>query len=399
MTQSVVRILLVEDDQGHVGLIRRAFKKRGGEMALTTAETLAEARTVLAESLPDLVLTDVRLPDGDGLDLLPPQTESAPFPVIVMTGFGDQQTAVEAMKAGAADYVVKSREALADMPHVVDRALRQWEHLSARRRAEDALRQAHAELERRVEQRTAELADANEQLRQEIEQRKRADDALRKEQALLRQLLDLQERDRKLVAFEIHDGLAQQLSAVQMMLQTLRNPELRRSEGAAETVENLLGMLNGSLDETRRLIGGLRPPGLDESGVLAAVSWLMNDVRRRQDVQVEFVHGPGLDRLAPPLEAVVFRIVQESLNNACRHGQSGRVRVELDQSDGRLRLSIRDWGVGFDPQAVKPDRFGLTGIRERARLFGGTATIDSTPGQGTQVTVELPLVEDLLSDG
>ena len=154
-----------------------------------------------------------------------------------------------------------------------------------------------------------------------------------------------------------------------------------------------LHLIRESVDEARRLIGGLRPPILDESGIVAAIEYLCSDHRQSGESQIEFVHQVQFHRLTAPLEVALFRIVQECLTNACRYSQSPKIRVELSQLEDRVRLTVQDWGVGFDPQEVKGERFGLRGIRERVRLLGGTADINSAPGEGTTITVELPLAE------
>ena len=97
--------------------------------------------------------------------------------------------------------------------------------------------------------------------------------------------------------------------------------------------------------------------------------------------------------MGPHLDAVVYRIVQESLNNVWRHSKSKKARVELMADTEQVAVTVRDWGEGFDPEHVDERRFGLTSIRERARLFGGLVTIESEPSQGTTVSVKLPLVE------
>ena len=133
-------ILIVEDDPAHDALIRRAFEEYATPARLTTARSLREALVTLEATKPDLVITDLRLPDGDGGELVRSLRDRAPCPVVVMTAFGDQKVAVEAMRLGALDYVVKSELAFAEMPHVAARALREWGHLVERRRAEEALR-------------------------------------------------------------------------------------------------------------------------------------------------------------------------------------------------------------------------------------------------------------------
>jgi signal transduction histidine kinase len=144
--------------------------------------------------------------------------------------------------------------------------------------------------------------------------------------------------------------------------------------------------------ETRRLIGGLRPPVLDESGVVAAIENLVYEAREPGGPKIEFASDVQFDRLEPTLENAVFRIVQECLTNACRYSKSERIVVCLGQKNGHLCIEVRDWGAGFDPRAVRGPHYGLRGIRERARLLGGRAVIRSAPGKGTRVLVELPLV-------
>ena len=134
-------ILLVEDDEPHSELIRRAFERSSTRVDLACVGTIREAQAVLASAdTPDLVITDLRLPDGDGLVLLPESRERAAYAVVVMTSHGDEKVAVDAMKTGALDYVVKSEESFARMPDTVDRALRTWSYIVERRRAEEALR-------------------------------------------------------------------------------------------------------------------------------------------------------------------------------------------------------------------------------------------------------------------
>jgi PAS domain S-box-containing protein len=226
----------------------------------------------------------------------------------------------------------------------------------------------------------------------DITDRKRAETALHEERRLLRGMLDVHERDRKLVAYEIHDGLAQQLTAAVYKFQAVEAQRDADSEGARAMFGEGLRLLRQAMAEARRLISGLRPPVLDESGVVAAVDYLIAEHAQHGGPETEFVHEGNLERLAPPLEIAVFRIVQECLNNARRHSQSQRVRVELRPVDSRLRIEVQDWGIGFDPAAVKGEHFGLQGIHERARLLGGTATIQTAAQQGTHITVELPLV-------
>ena len=133
------KILMVEDEPAHVELISRAFEKHTERFELTVASSLKEAKQYLSAFRPDLVLVDLYLSDGMGSDLLPGNADRALFPVVVMTSYGDEKAAVEAMKAGALDYIAKSEVTLRDMPHLATQALREWRHITKRRKAEASL--------------------------------------------------------------------------------------------------------------------------------------------------------------------------------------------------------------------------------------------------------------------
>ncbi|NQT14828.1 MAG: sensor histidine kinase [Planctomycetes bacterium] len=194
-----------------------------------------------------------------------------------------------------------------------------------------------------------------------------------------------------MIAYEIHDGLAQKLSAAIMQFQAFNQLQSQDREQAATTAEAGLQLLRESLSEARRLINGLRPLTLDESGIVAAIEHLVREVKDQADLEIEFHSNVARERLEPLLENAVFRIVQESLANARRHSGSDKLRIEVVKQVNVVRVEIRDWGIGFDPDNVKEDSFGLEGMRERARLLGGHAVVDSAPGKGTRIVVTLPL--------
>ncbi len=198
------------------------------------------------------------------------------------------------------------------------------------------------------------------------------------------------ERERQLIAFEIHDGLIQHITGARMHLETALGRASMDQASAQTEVRRASHLLAHALGEARALIQGLRPPVLDEWGVVAAINCLIEE-HLAEGPQVEFVHRMPLERLEPLLESTIFRIAQEALTNVKRHSQSDRALIRLVHSEARIDLEIRDWGVGFDPDCVGRSRFGLAGIRERARLLNGRALIESTPGWGARILVELPV--------
>jgi signal transduction histidine kinase len=137
-------------------------------------------------------------------------------------------------------------------------------------------------------------------------------------------------------------------------------------------------------------MNGLRPPVLDDFGLVPAIEQLIQESRAASGVDIQWSHQMTSDRLPAPLETVLYRIIQESITNALRHSGSMRIRVALIEQDDRVRAEVQDWGRGIDPERIPQERFGLQGIRERAKLFGGEAVIQSVVGKGTHITVELP---------
>jgi signal transduction histidine kinase len=200
---------------------------------------------------------------------------------------------------------------------------------------------------------------------------------------------------RELIAYEIHDGPCQYLVAAKMFFDASRQEGGEGSSFGWDSFEKGLALLSRGVDELRRFIGGLRSAHLDGSDLLTAVQRLIAEKLACGGVEIEFCHdfqdGHG-DLLPPDLELAAFHIVQECLANACRHSRSTRILVGLTLDNDKLCIQVQDWGIGFDPASHRPDCFGLEGIWRRAELLGGIAVIQSRPGEGTCITVDLPLI-------
>lgn len=145
MMEESIQILLIEDDPAHAELIRRAFEHRGDAARLSIAGSLKEARERIRATKPNLIIADWRLPDGDSHELLADGHDSANLPVVIMTSYGSEKNAVEIIKAGALDYIVKSSESMADMPHIAERALEQWNAILNQERMQRALAESEAQ--------------------------------------------------------------------------------------------------------------------------------------------------------------------------------------------------------------------------------------------------------------
>jgi len=265
--------------------------------------------------------------------------------------------------------------------------------ITERKRAEMALQKANEGLEQKVAERTAELTATIEQLGREVEERRRAEEALQRERQTLFHLLQASDHERQLIAYDIHDGLAQLLAAAIMQLESYQHRRDGQPAEAETAFDAGVQMVRKAHAEARRLTSGVRPPILDESGLVAAVAHLVHDQRASAGLRIEYHSAVEAGRLTPSLENAVYRIAQEALANACSHSQSKKVRIALVEDGRRLRLEVQDWGIGFDPHALSEDCFGLDGIRERTRLLGGELSIDSQPGKGTLIRVVVPILE------
>jgi len=224
---------------------------------------------------------------------------------------------------------------------------------------------------------------------QDVSQR-RQDEAERLK--LVRRLMDVEESERRRVARELHDQFGQQLSALTLKLATLRRDRGRRTQFSEELapLERIATQLGADLD---LLVSRLRPPALDDLGLLAALDEYIRRWSEEVGVHAE-LHAKGLEAggLSSDTETALYRIVQEALNNVVKHSQAKNVALLLDQSADRVSLIIEDDGVGFDVEQRFPShRFGVSGMRERTALLAGTFDIESSPGRGTTVAVRIPL--------
>jgi PAS domain S-box-containing protein len=225
----------------------------------------------------------------------------------------------------------------------------------------------------------------------DVTESRRTQEARDAAQAVSEQMLLAYDRDRQLLAYEIHDGLIQEVTAALMHLESLRPPDTPGEAPADDLLHLPRELLRRALEEGRRLIGGLRPPMIDELGIVAALDHLVAEERGRSSIQIDWQPPWDFPRQGPLAEATLFRIAQEALTNVRRHSQAPQVSVRLFQDQAHACLEVRDAGRGFRPADVPKRRYGLLGIRERARLLGGQATIVSAPDAGATVRVELPL--------
>jgi signal transduction histidine kinase len=219
-------------------------------------------------------------------------------------------------------------------------------------------------------------------------------EAMRSE--LLHRTVKAQESERQRIARELHDDTGQTLTALGMGLRGLAENLPENPQRAAQQARQLEGLAGDGLAGLQRLIAGLHPPQLDDLGLLAALRWYAGEVKERYGLQVQINSQGDLSQIPPVVRTVLFRIAQEAVTNAVRHARAGQALIVLEGAPDRLRLEVADDGHGFDVQAMLADNraqpsWGLLGMMERATLVGGECRIQSAPGQGTCVSVTMPL--------
>ena len=256
-------------------------------------------------------------------------------------------------------------------------------------KAQEALRQAHDELEHRVTERTASLSEALAALEAALAERRQAEAA---RQDLLIRLASAEEDERRRLSRELHDQTGQHLAGLLLGLDELRlaQPEGSAAAGLAERLRQAAADLS---QEVHQLAWDLRPPSLDDMGLQATLLTYVRDWQERHSVEADF-HAQNLEgkRLTPEIETTLYRVVQEALTNVARHAQATRVSVVLEWRR-EVVLFVEDNGAGFDTEAAlaSTERLGLRGMRERLALAGGTLVIESEPGKGTTLIVRIPL--------
>jgi signal transduction histidine kinase len=257
--------------------------------------------------------------------------------------------------------------------------------LTERRQSDLAIERAHADLEDRVGERTAEL-------QAEIVRRGGAQQHV---MSLLRKLVTAQEDERARIARDLHDQLGQQLTALRLALdrhrealppQTATDAHLQRALTLAEEIDNALDFLAWEL----------RPAALDDLGLVAALPRFLDEWSAYSNIPAKFqMTGTLATRLSPEAEITFYRIAQESLTNVIKHAHATRVDVVLEARPDLVLLIVEDDGVGFEPGGTdsKSTGIGLVGMHERSALIGATLQVESAPGKGASVYLRYPLAQ------
>lgn len=263
-------------------------------------------------------------------------------------------------------------------------------------RAEEALRKAHGDLERLVQERTRELENTLAAFRQEVSVHQETAQKLRK---LSVSVLRIQDEERRRVARDLHDTVSQTLTAVKVSLFMLGNA-VAGDPQTASRLHELNDLTDQALQEIRTTSYLLHPPLIDEAGFAPAAAWYVDGFNKRSPMQVS-LQLPETIRLPGSIEIVLFRVLQESLTNITKHADSATVDVLLQVEQNVISLSVKDYGTGISAERLAKMNgsgsdvgVGIAGMRERLKELGGTLVIESD-STGTVLKALVPLPEDV----
>ncbi len=352
MNEQKIRVLLVEDDEDDYVVVRDLLKALPDwEAQLDWAQSCQAALERAEAESYDICFVDYRLGEENGIDLMRRLIGNGlSCPVVIATGKGTREIDAEAMGEGAADYIEKSSL----NPDTLERCIR---YNIERNRVLSQLRSARNRL-----------------------------------RELSVKLIEAQERERRLIARELHDSIGSGMTAIKFALES--KIESMKNDPPSSTgipIEKILSMVQDAMEETRRISAKLRPSILDDMGLVQTIGWMCRDfealhsnIRIRQEIGIEESDVPE------SLKTVIYRILQEALNNVAKHSGADRVDLSVRKTDRRLEVTVRDNGRGFDREGAGSDvrptgGTGLEGMQDRAEFTEGTFEIDSNVGAGTTV--------------
>ena len=345
-----MRILVVDDDAGIQRLIQKSLTRAGFE--ISTASSGTQAIAWLRQNHADLLLLDLKLQDMQGSEVIARLRQDGGHPpFIVITGQGDEKVAVEMMKQGALDYLVKGAEFTELLVAVVARAA------------------ADIEKDRQLQ--------VNESERRRLEQ----------------EIIDISNREQRRIGQDLHDGLGQHLAGVELLAQVLEQNLRRKSPDEAADAAKICEHVREAIAQTRMLARGLCPVELEANGLMSALHELAGNTAKLFRIQCSFDCEKDVLVSDHAKATHLYRIAQESINNALKHGKATRVTIELVRIGQKGELVVSDNGQGFQGSPKPGSGMGLRIMSYRARMAEGELRIGATPGGGVAISCSFPLKE------
>ncbi len=352
-------IIITDDRRTSRHMIRNILEPEGYK--LLEAENGKEALELCQTHQPDLLLMDIVMPVMDGLEackLLKKKNNENFIPVLMFTAFDDGSEAEKSFQAGASDFINKPINP-DELRHRVKRLLYLKNLEKNRREAEKELQTRHDKI-----------------------------------QFLSRKVLSAYEEERVRLARELHDEVGMSLTTLKLNLQLLSNELVKccfqdkeKLDGIVESVSELQGAI-------RNKAYFLRPPALNDFGLLAVIDNMVVELSKHTGIQGKLETTGSPEIIPVEIETALYRCIQEALTNAARHANADNVSVKIDFTSDKVIVNVTDDGTGFDPHVENSanKHLGLQGMQERVDLLNGSLEINSSPGQGTNIQVIIPLV-------
>jgi signal transduction histidine kinase len=375
-----LRVLLVEDSQLDAELMARALDRGGFELTWVRVDTADEMEKALSKQAWDFILCDHAMPRfsaPEALELLKQHKTDVPF--IIVSAYIEEETAVAAMKAGAHDYIMKDR--LARLVPAVERELRDAEVRRARAKSEEELRRAHEELELRVERRTADLKAANRKLENVIEERKRLEN----------ELLEIAENERRRIGFDLHDDLGQKLTGMALMMKGLERRLATESHACVEEAGKIHSLMQEVIQHTHDLARQFSSLDVKGDDLVSVLKGLAGNVKKLFDVTCGLSVKGRPPMLPQNVTVQFYKIAQEAVSNAIKHGKAAQVLIGLNCESDHLVLRIKNDGLPFVQPSGTNTRMGLRIMHYRANTIGAELEIKPLGKSGTVVNCTLPV--------
>jgi signal transduction histidine kinase len=342
-TPQSIRVLVIEDKEDDFAFVRLLLSRKTLQnYQLTWAPTFEAGREMIAKGEHDVALCDHNLGLETGVDLIKFATATGvTMPIILLTGADNLLIDQEAAASGAADYLSKASLDTIHLERSIRYALKHAEALAERRRLEKLL-------------------------------------------------LKVSDKERRRIGADLHDDLGQYLTGVACLATALRD-QLPPGSPQAEQAGHIAGWVNEALDRTRSLARGLYPVKVEQAGLDAALQDLSYEVQRLQSVQCRYINTSDIRNFDAETSIHLYRIAQEAIHNAVRHGSASEILVRLEPDTSPARLVIEDNGKGFDPVGREgSDGLGLHLMRHRSALINGSFRIERRRPEGMMVECVFP---------
>lgn len=462
-------ILIVDDDRGLARLLERALQREGFSTAIALSGQ--EALAWLEEHPANLMLLDLKLPDLPGHELIDKLTAAGlSIPFIIITGQGDERVAVDMMKRGALDYLVKDVQFLDFVPVVAQRALARLDQRDRLANAENALKKEQAfnaavlsasgalmiimDAQGKVirfnpacEHLTGRILDQSRgrpfwelfavpESRPALREKIRSIVAVGKSDThegdivtaegnhlfiawsitplrgekgqvefavasgiditerkrLEQEILEIAEREQKRIGQDLHDGLCQVLAGIDLLAKALRQ-KLLKSKTAAENAAAISLYARQAVEQARLLARGLSPVELEANGLMAALQELARSTLTLFNVECTFRCEQNVLIPDNAKATHIYRIAQEAINNAIKHGKAKKIVLILSTQGDRAKLTVTDDGLGFGAESLSGSGMGIRSMKHRASVIGGSLEIISTKPKGVVLNCLFPLAE------